>query len=173
MPQRKPKTPFNERKYIKPNNFALGGPGRSKNIDTPDLLYSYFEDFKKWCEGNPYEKFVGLDKGRPVFVEQARPVVFIGLEGWLSSQGIVFDLSHYERNDIFRPTIKRIKSECKNVIVQGALVGIYNANLTARIEGIKENIDTTSGGEKITGQPIVNIYKDAPPLADDENQIDK
>jgi hypothetical protein len=147
MPQRKPKTPAKLRNYKKPNPVLQGiaGPGRSLKIETPELLYEYFTDFKQWCIDNAYEKFVGLDKGEPVFILQPRALVFKAFEGWLSSLRVVFDLSHYERNDTFRPIIKQIKSECSQQTLQGAMSGLYNANLTSRLEGLVEKTELDLG----------------------------
>jgi len=65
-----------------------------------------------------------------------RALVFKAFEGWLSSIGVVYDLSNYERNESYNPIIKRIKTECSQDCLQGGMGGFYNSNLTARLEGL-------------------------------------
>lgn len=151
---------------------------KPKLIESPEQLYQYFTDFKEWIFKNPYlvHDFVGKD-AIEVHRKKTRPLTWSGFEAYLAKNDIVSHLGHYEQNDReayteYLPTITRIKQECRGEIIDGALSGIYNANIAARVEGLQEKVDHTTGGDKITAPPQINVYNTAPPLAADESDID-
>jgi len=58
----------------------------------------------------------------------------------------ISDLSHYERNpdgryEDYRPIIKQIKAAIQSQQIGGAMVGVYNSNLTARLNGLTEKTE--------------------------------
>ena len=120
---------------------------RGKAIETPEELLKYFEAYKKWVEKTPYliHDFVGKDAVE-VRKEKSRPLTWSGFEAFLYRSNIISQLTHYEQNDRgayeeYLPIIRRIKAECRGVLIDGALSGIFNANLTARIEGLTEHAE--------------------------------
>jgi hypothetical protein len=151
---------------------------KDKAIETPEDLYQHFVDYKQWILENPYliHDFVGKDAVE-VHKKKTRPLTWSGFEGFLAKNGIVSHLGHYEQNDRgayeqYLPIITRIKQECRGEVIDGALAGIYNANIAARLEGLKEGVDHTTAGKEFTTPPPINVYNSAPPLASDESQID-
>jgi hypothetical protein len=61
-------------------------------------------------------------------------------------KGVITDLGHYERNlegrySDYVPTIKKIKDLIKDQQVSGAMTGVYNSNLTARLNGLTEKTE--------------------------------
>lgn len=139
---------------------------RGKAIATPEELLDHFEAYKKWVKDNPYlvHDFVGKDAFE-VEKRRQRPLTWSGFEAYLYRNGIVSQLTHYERNDReayteYLPIISRIKAECRADVIDGALSGVYHANLAARIEGISDKQDQNVKGEidhnhKITGMEIL------------------
>lgn len=53
--------------------------------------------------------------------------------------------------------VTRIKEEIRNDQIEGALIGQYNNNIVARLNGLTEKTDVTTGGEKMTQPITVNI----------------
>jgi len=45
--------------------------------------------------------------------------------------------------------VTRIKEEIRNDQIEGALVGQYQQNIVARLNGLTEKTDVTTGGDKI------------------------
>lgn len=117
---------------------------RDKAIQTPEELYTLFEQYKTWAKDNPYEwhDFVGKD-AEEVWKKRERPITWKSFEAWLYREGVVTHLGHYEQNtnDSYKeylPTIRAIKAQISSDIVDGALAGVYNQNIAARIEGLSD-----------------------------------
>ena len=118
--------------------------GQPKKIESPEQLLEYFEQYKEWANANPYKwhDFVGKD-AQEVWKQRQRPTTWIGFEAWLSVNGIISQLTHYEQNandayTEYLPTIRAIKRRISQDIVEGALAGVYNQNIAARIEGLTD-----------------------------------
>jgi hypothetical protein len=115
---------------------------RDKAIKTPEELEQLFERYKEWVKKNPYQvhDFVGKDAVE-VWKQRERPLTWTGFEGWLAKEGIVTQLTHYEQNDRgayeeYLPVIRAIKAQCRADVIDGALSGVYNQNIAARLEGL-------------------------------------
>lgn len=123
--------------------------GLTKYIESPEKLWEYFVAFQKWIEQNPYVvvDWVGKDAER-VERKKQRPTTFIGFEKWLAMEGIISDLSSYERNENnsyedYLPTIARIRKICNGEIVEGAAAGVYNPMIGARLAGLVDKSEQT------------------------------
>lgn len=119
--------------------------GRPRAIDSPETLWSLFLEFREYCKENPFRQmdFVGKD-GMRVFREKERPVTFKGFEGWLAINNIISNLYSYEQNrdgnfEEFVPIISAIKAVCSGEIIEGALAGVYQQNIAARLVGLSDN----------------------------------
>jgi hypothetical protein len=132
--------------------------GQPKIFKTPEELFSKFKEYLEWVKANPYKwhDFVGKD-AEEVWKERQRPITWSGFEGWLASNDIAAHLGHYEQNTDegyaeFLPTIRAIKRICSQDVIDGALAGVFNQNIAARIEGLadKKEIDKTSRKIKFT-----------------------
>jgi hypothetical protein len=122
---------------------------RYKAIESPEKLAGLFEDYRTWAEATPYKvhDFVGKDADE-VRREKQRPLTWIGFEAWLYRQGILTHLGHYEQNTDksyteYLPIIRALKKQCSSDIIDGALAGVYNQNIAARLEGLadKKEVD--------------------------------
>lgn len=118
--------------------------GRQKIIGSPKELHDLFENYKEWVKENPYlvNDYRGKDATQ-VWIKKQRPITWIGFEGWLAASGIISQLTHYEQNadesyTEFLPTIRAIKRQISQDIVDGALAGVFNQNIAARIEGLTD-----------------------------------
>lgn len=122
------------------------GKGKKRAIETPDKLWELFEEYKIWSKENPYKVHSHTTRGVKQYQEKERSLTYIGFEGWLCLNDIVYDLTHYEvsKNSAdekaidYRPTIVRIKKVCSLDTISGANSGVYNANISSRLEGLAE-----------------------------------
>jgi hypothetical protein len=122
--------------------------GGNKYIETPEKLWSLFQDFMAWVALNPYKKqdWVGKD-AVPVERLQDRPITFAGFEKWLAITGVISDLRSYEQNDndsytAYLPIIARIRKICNGDIIEGAAANVYNANIAARVAGLTDKTES-------------------------------
>jgi hypothetical protein len=68
-----------------------------------------------------------------------RPYTIDGLGLWLE----IYDWRHfraYHQDDEFSPVIRALEARVRDQQVSGAVVGMYNANLVARLNGISESV---------------------------------
>lgn len=124
----------------------IEGKGRPRAIETPEKLWELFEEYKIWSKENPYKVHTHTVRGVKQYQEKERVLTYIGFEGWLCLNGIVYDLTHYEviKNNSdakavdYRTTLVRIKRVCSLDTITGASAGVYNANISSRLEGLTE-----------------------------------
>lgn len=121
--------------------------GRPRSISSPEELLQHFEAYRTWAKETPYlwHDYVGKEADE-VWKKRERPVTWIGFEAWLYREGIITQLTQYEQNlneayTEFLPTIRAIKRQISSDIVEGALAGVYNQNIAARIEGLTDKRD--------------------------------
>ena len=125
--------------------------GRDKLFETPDLLWKAACEYFQWCEDNPIEAEDNKGTKNVNIVKFNRPFTLKGFclyvdasEHWLST---------FKRtaSEDFLYIIHKIECIIYNQKFEGAVVGIYNANIIARDLGLSDNskIDHTTGGEKI------------------------
>lgn len=117
---------------------------KQKAISTPEELAQLFEEYREWVDKTPYlvHDFVGKDADE-VEKRRARPLTWSGFEAWLYRQGILQHLGHYEQNtggsyESYLPIIRALKMQCRSDVIDGALSGIYNQNIAARLEGLTD-----------------------------------
>lgn len=125
---------------------------KHKYIEIPETLLELFMAYIKDAKSKPYLKhvFVGKD-GDDARQEHERPLTFVGFECYLFEQGIINDLGDYESNKDGRYTeyatiITRIKKFIEKDQFEGAITGIYNANIISRKLGLSDT-------QKIQGDP--------------------
>lgn len=118
--------------------------GRPRVFETPSSLWEEFLRYVQDQKSNPIPKshFVGKD-GMEAVEYIPRPVTYLGFEGYLAEHDLLTQLKRYELNEVFVPTITRIRAFCKRHNIDLASAGILKENIIARIEGIKEQTETT------------------------------
>jgi hypothetical protein len=122
---------------------------KHKYIETPEKLWLLFEQYKTWCKASPFKKtdWVG-GMAMEVVREMERPLTFVGFEAWLYSEGIITNLASYEdksveTNEEYLPIIMRVKQVIAHDQISGGMAGVYNSNLTARLNGLVEKTALT------------------------------
>lgn len=126
---------------------------KHKYIETPEKLWQLFEAYKKEVKDNPRIKveYVGRD-GETRHTPIERPLTLDGFYAFGYEKGVT--LHHYFDNpegayDEYRGIITRVRSFVKSEQIDGAMVGHYNSNLTARLNGLTDKQEHT-----ITEQPL-------------------
>lgn len=127
---------------------------RDKAISTPEELAELFNKYKDWAKSTPYlvHDFVGKD-AIEVEKKKERPLTWVGFEAWLWREGVVQHLGHYEQNtdgayEAYLPTIRALKMQCRADVIDGALSQVYNQNIAARLEGLKDATDVNLNDQR-------------------------
>jgi hypothetical protein len=120
-------------------------------IESPEKMWEYFSAYKKETKETPYliHDFVGKD-GESVYKEKEKPLTIEGFTCYLYDRNIIGGLEHYfcntaGRYERFIDVCKRIRMEVRNDQIRGAMSNIYNANITARLNGLKEQTEIDHG----------------------------
>jgi hypothetical protein len=122
--------------------------GKPKYIETPEILWQHFEEYKKETKSKPFlvKDWVGKD-ALDVYREKERPLTMEGFECWLSNQNIIADLSHYFSNYEQRYTdylaiCSRVKKSIRQDQIEGGMAGMYNPSITQRLNNLVEKTQT-------------------------------
>jgi len=122
---------------------------------TPEELEAYFEQYKEWVEENPIlvQDYVGKD-GTEVNRKKNRPLTFDGFEIWLRKNSKIKCCQHILDNvksayNDFIDVSRYIKASVKADQIEGGMAGIYNPNITARLNGLTEKIQE-DGSKEVT-----------------------
>jgi hypothetical protein len=120
---------------------------KHKYIATPELLWEMFTEYREQVKSNPRKKveYVGKD-GVRVETPIERPLSLDGFYCFGYDKDIT--LHHYFENpdgayDEYRGITTRIRKEVRAEQVDGAMVGQYNSNLTARLNGLTDKSEVT------------------------------
>jgi hypothetical protein len=122
--------------------------GKPKYIETPEILWKHFEEYKKETKSKPFlvKDWVGKD-ALDVYREKERPLTIEGFECWLADQDIIADLSHYFSNYENRYTeylaiCSRVKKAVRQDQIEGGMAGMYNPSITQRLNNLVEKTQT-------------------------------
>lgn len=127
---------------------------KHKYIETPEQYKQLWEDYKKSVKDNPRLKhvFVGKD-GFSNHEERERPLSWDGFEVYTMLMGYnsSADLSEYcnENNPSYKeylPLSRAFKKEIRADHIDGGMTNIYNANITASLNGLKTQTETEIKG---------------------------
>jgi hypothetical protein len=107
-----------------------------RTFETPDEFFKAFEEYRDFVKSNP--KLVQkLAYNHVVNIEHELPLTIQGFEAFVGA-----DLSKYlsaKKGTIYEEYCginRRIRKIIQSDQLQGALVGIYNANLVSRLVGL-------------------------------------
>jgi hypothetical protein len=135
---------------------------KHKYIETPEKMWEYFEAYAIETKENPRYKieYVGKE-GERVKTPLERPLTIEGFELWMAKNEIIMDLSQYfanteQRYTEYQTICNRIRKAVRNDQIEGGMVGQYNASITQRLNGLKEQTETDINAkiETITGMEI-------------------
>jgi hypothetical protein len=125
--------------------------GRPRKINSPEELLELFNGYLDWVKENPVRKmvFVGRD-GNKEYELVDRPLSIDGFEVYCYTKDITVE--HYLNNkngsyEDFCSISTRIKRIIRENQISGGMAGLYNASLTARINGLAEKQETKIEGE--------------------------
>jgi len=135
--------------------------GRIKLIETPEKLYSYFEEYKEYIKTNPRTIDKALQSGKIAKETLRVPLTMDGFEVFCFQKG--FTIEHYFRNsnlayDDYCGICSIIKKEIRSDQIEGGMVGQYNPSITQRLNNLTEKTDITTDGKGIN-EIKVNIIK--------------
>ncbi len=126
--------------------------GRPRGIKSPELLWDLFLEYKKEVKSKPFlvHDFVGKD-GISVYREKEKCLTMEGFEDFIVESPkttITFaDIDPYLKGEYEEYSLisARIKKRIREDQITGGMAGVYNANLTARLNALSEsqNIDIT------------------------------
>lgn len=124
--------------------------GRPPKFKTAKELAQAFEDYKAFVDANPFE-IVTEFKGERSVRHVPHPYTLCGFMVFIDSMSEWCDWKRRvkERGEDFVGVLTRIETEVRDQQVNGGMAGVYNANLTARLNGLTDKKDVTSKGERI------------------------
>ena len=143
---------------------------KPKLIETPEKLYSYFEEYKEYIKTNPRTIDKALQSGKIAKETLRVPLTMDGFEVFCFQKG--FTVEHYFRNtnlayDDYCGICSIIKKEIRSDQIEGGMVGQYNPSITQRLNNLTEKTDITTDGKGIN-EIKVNIIK---PNNTNENEL--
>ena len=129
--------------------------GRPPKFKTPEELQEKAEGYFKWCDEHPVRIYKRKNAGASQTAEKGsgvkqdegemyvdRPYTKDGLALWIgvSDWHDMKDSECYQTPE-FVGIIHALETRIRNQQVTGGMCGVYHPNLTARLNGIAENIN--------------------------------
>lgn len=119
--------------------------GKNKYIETPEALLELFNEYKNEVKSNPRTRKVTGNKNFIISEEKLeRPLTMDGFEVFCWKKGMTVE--HYFRNE--NDKYKKycticliIKKEIRQDQIEGGMVGQYQASITQRLNGLKEQTE--------------------------------
>lgn len=122
--------------------------GRPKLIESPEVMWKLFQDYKKHTKSNPFlvHDFVG-GQGNEVERKKEKPLSIEGFTCYLWDNDIMTDPKDYFSNrdgryEDFVPICQRVREAIRQDQIEGGMAGIYNPSITQRLNNLAE---TTNG----------------------------
>lgn len=123
--------------------------GRPNKIESPEHLWSLFQEYKKETKRNPIlvQDYVGKD-AQMVYKEKERPLTMEGFECYVWDKGVINGLDQYFANSNgrykrFLAICSRIKKDIRQDQIAGGMAGIYNPSITQRLNNLVEKTQQT------------------------------
>jgi hypothetical protein len=123
--------------------------GRDKLFATPELLWEAACEYFQWCENNPIEAEDNKGTKNVNKVRFNRPFTIKGFMLYCDASEHWLSVFKNNATEDFLYVIRKIEAIIYNQKFEGAVIGIYNANIIARDLGLTDRSDITSDGEKI------------------------
>jgi len=133
--------------------------GKHKEL-TEDQILQAFEEYKADIKSRPFKQhdFIGGKDLHEVHRKKERPLTLVGFYNYCFNH--YSDVHNYFENtdgryEKYKGITIRIREEIRQDQVEGGMAGVYNSNLTARLNGIKEQTDITSKDKEIKLPPYM------------------
>jgi len=154
------------KEYNKPGakSIWLANSKRTKEVifSSPEILLEEFLDYVQFCKDNPWVRqrvVISGKKGTEISNEPIeKPVtlggfmVFCGV-GDRYWQNFVQEIAPRDEN--YGSVIDFIKKATREQNIDGAAVGIYNANIISRLHGLADNINTNITDDR---QKVADVF---------------
>lgn len=152
--------------------------GRDTLFETPELLWEAACEYFEWCDSHPLmeAKLASYEGNHSIEdVPKMRVYTLTGLCFYIQCSEAYFrNFKHQneEKGKDFITVIDHIEKIIRDQKFTGAASGFFNANIIARDLGLKDQSDVTTNGKDVVAKPTsINVYNNAPPLADAEDKI--
>lgn len=141
--------------------------GRPPRYKSAKKLWAKFTEYIEWADANPVQTFNRLaasgdklqQKSKSMAQMQVqRPytligfITFAGIGNWVE-----FKQGKAHQTEEFSIVIRAIENTIQSQQIDGAMVGVYNSNLTARLNGIVEATKNEITGKN--GEPLIPAQK--------------
>lgn len=139
--------------------------GRPPRFTKPQELWDAALTYFRWCDDNPIpvatrkqaSKKSNRRNGDETQAKQLdevapRPYTLYGLCAYINIPKWHTFKDNYETKKGFAEMCERIENIVTAQQVDGGMVGLYDARLTARINGIAEHTDVTTNGKSVVQQ---------------------
>lgn len=129
--------------------------GRPARFKTATELWNTFVDYVNFTDGYAIELPQQVVKGNNRTEARAGKVTQpLTLDGFMAYCGVGqkwqdFARHQCDRGEDFSEVISRIRNIVRSDQLAGGMAGIYNSNLTARLNGLTDKQDLTSNGKQI------------------------
>lgn len=123
--------------------------GGQYQFKTPEDLREAARSYFEWCDKNPIRGQRVLRKSeddeKPELRDEMypRPYTFEGLCDFIDIWDWSRFVSDNKDRDGFAPVLGWIRNKIRKQQIEGSMVGLYRENLTARLNGIAENMAVT------------------------------
>ncbi|AMR34169.1 hypothetical protein A0256_23310 [Mucilaginibacter sp. PAMC 26640] len=141
--------------------------GREKLFASPKLLMEAVEEYLTYVDDSPWmnkEAIKGGEfAGQIISIPTARPYTLTGLYLYLGCNKHYFNDFKKNCSQDFSEVITRAEEIILTQQVEGAMVGAFNANLTARLNGISEKTEVDNQVTMV--KPLIIDWGDDGPAA--------
>jgi hypothetical protein len=119
------------------------------NYKSEDEIWTHFLEYKQDVKSNPrhVSDYVGKD-GNEVLKPLERPLTIEGFENFVYDKYKINIHDYlYSSDDRYKPfstVCSRIKRVIRQDQIEGGMVGQYNASITQRLNGLKEQVENNT-----------------------------
>lgn len=146
--------------------------GTTPLFTEPGQLRAVFDIYVQWCRNHPIEvlEYVksGINAGSSyikkmkLYVSEFGFTQFIGADGSYLEERLktyteMQERYHDNESAAFLKEIEAIRKWIRDDLDKSAMVGQFDAGYVAKIRGLREQRDVTSGGEKIQGAMKIEV----------------
>ena len=124
---------------------------------TPEALEAKFEEYVEWAKKYPLS-INKVSAGEIIAVPTERPLTLVGF--CVFADIVENTFREYERQEEFLSVTTRARTAFANSQIEGALIGAYNPNIVARLQGLADRQDVTTNGKEIAQAPVVTFTVD-------------
>lgn len=119
---------------------------------TPEEFKQAWDEYFGWCDNNPWIKHdvirSGEKAGRPLQIQAQRPYTEVGFcsfhglgEKYLTELGHTLEGKEDEESKELSNILSRAKAKCYAQKLEGAMVGVFNANIIARHLKLSDRVE--------------------------------